>query len=140
MKTISDLLAHVWDQADWGSGFPDPARQYVLKPILDLLHAELLDVCADECSRVSMDPLELTREQIAEYWRRLAPRSAAVNDEEEEGRTSLILEDTSPCPIGFEVDIERRCPILACDSESFTLPRLHGTLSTWKAIIRARRP
>jgi hypothetical protein len=137
-SAVSELLTKVWDQLDGGK-VPHAAREYMLRPVLAQLHGELRDVCTSDCERVSMDLVELTRKEVDQYWLRLGPRAAARDEDESDDRILTIEHGPSPCRVGFQVDMNHGCPLVAVDDHSFTLPRLDGTLEMFKRVIDARR-
>jgi hypothetical protein len=137
---IEQLLRELWDNTE-GDSIPKPERDILLReflaPILSELHIQLRDVCTSDCRRISMDPVDLSREEVERYWLRLAPPTAAKAEAEDRG--FLIVENgTAECKVGFELTQEVRCPLVGFDHKTFTLDRLGDTLQIFGQIIRTR--
>jgi hypothetical protein len=138
---VEQLLRELWDHTR-GDPIPKAQQEVMLQeflaPIVSELNVQLQDVCTSDCRRVSMDPIELSREDVQQYWLRLGPPSAA-KDEDSENRGVLVIEKgTAECRVEFELTPELRCPLVGFDVKAFTLNRLGDTLQVFGQIIRAR--
>jgi hypothetical protein len=130
-SVVTRLFENVWDDSG-PMKLPKSAREVVLEPVLNQLSSEIRDVCVDDCVRISTDPIELTERERDRYWQRLRLPSA---DEKSERLMIVIERDNEICKVGFEVDADRRCPIVSFKD---TEKNVGAILQTIEQIVRQR--
>jgi hypothetical protein len=100
----------------------------VLPAVLRVAQIELGDVCAGRCTRIALDPLKLTEEEIDGYWKRFVERpvSGPFSDE------YLTMERfNAPCDAGLKLT-DRRCPFL----REATTPTVDRMLADLEHVLR----
>jgi hypothetical protein len=139
--TVERFLREIWDHTE-GDRIPKGQRgvllQEFLKPVLVELHAQLRDVCTSDCHRVSMDRVELSREEVEQYWLRLASPSRAKDEDSEDHRFLVFERSGRDCKVGFKMSSHSGCPLVSFDREKFTIDHLGQTLQMFGGIVRAR--
>jgi hypothetical protein len=109
----------------------------VMTAILDQLVREFFDVCTSDCQRINTDPMELTDQEIAYYWRRF---TISRNGEDlKRERLSVIFENyKKPCNVGFTMDREHGCPLLSLHGKKQI--RLDEVLVPIEKVLKFRAP
>lgn len=122
--TVSSLLVNVWnDVEDWE--YPEKIKELILKPVLRTLQAELKDVCARDCQRVTTELDVLQEAEIEVYWDRL--KSGGLVERENE--PILTIESLKePCNVGFPVDEKVGCPLCNMD-------KLHSNIDDFVRVV-----
>lgn len=134
-KVALETMNSVWDTVEEGE-FPEDIRRLITTPIIRQLKAELRDVCASDCRRVTMDPVELGKEGVETYWQRLTLPAEGSKDK---SNGFLIIEHRhSPCKIGFDVDPDHGCPVIHLEDEESK--DVKENLVLLERIIKERRP
>lgn len=130
-ETVGELFGHIWEDA-YGLEIPAEISRIAIQPVLRQLTAEIRDVCVDDCSRVSSELGELTEKERDDYWDRLI-LPTGDSDEEDDSHRILTLEvPDKPCKVGFEVNINNRCPIINLREPEQDIGRALETL--WRII------
>jgi hypothetical protein len=134
---VADFLV---DQVSRGEPekMPDDVKQMLIEPVVRQLQAELQDVCASDCSRVSMfDRATLTAkdDEVENYWARLSEEGVEVA----ENRRILRIEAyDEPCKVGFEVNKEVSCPLFEMEPGLSNLAEFMGVTKRVSAFRRAQ--
>lgn len=85
-----------------------------LMPIMDIISAEMRDVCGANCERFTLSDrciLDAGDDPVETYWRRFYPNGEKPDDA---AKTILQIEKTDfPCNVGFPVGKEQSCPLFA---------------------------
>jgi hypothetical protein len=122
--TVSSLLVNVWnDVEDWE--YPEKIKELILEPVLSTLQAELRDVCARDCWRVTTVFEVLQEAEIEVYWDRLKTGGLV----ERKNEPILTLESfKEPCNVGFPVDEKVGCPLCHMD-------KLHSNIDDFVRVV-----
>jgi hypothetical protein len=135
-SAVIKFVNQVW-RSTAGSQYTDDDRQMVMTAILDQLIREFLDACTSDCQRISTDPIELTDQEIANYWKRftISPRGEDLEQE----RLFVIFEShKKPCNVGFTMDREHGCPLLSLNRKKHV--RLDEVLLPIEKVLKFRAP
>lgn len=109
-------------------------QRIFLTSVTEQLRAELRDVCASDCRRVMMDPVELGQEGVEKYWDRNRLKEF---DTEKDSHQFLIVEDKrASCKVGFPLGSEHTCPLTNSDCTATAL----DALRVFRAVLAARVP
>lgn len=106
---------------------PESIQEFCLMPILDGLTTELLDVCTEDCARLS--PTREWRGALVEshtYWDRLNPSTKPASKRAE--KVVTLEQTTARCNVGFKLDAEKTCPLLATEINLSTIDELMTVL------------
>ena len=112
-------------------------RRHAITPVISSLFGQLRDVCVDDCRRVSIDPLVLSKSEIESYWQRLELRDDV---DAPKRREHLMIEDgRQSCNVGLPLTTEVFCPLvrLELDEDKVDVREAFALLQT---IARARCP
>lgn len=122
--TVSSLLVNAWNDVE-GREYPEKIKELILKPVLRTLQAELKDVCARDCQRVTTELDVLQEAEIEVYWDRLKSGGLV----ERENKSILTMESLKEsCNVGFPVDEKVRCPLCNMD-------KLHSNIDDFVRVV-----
>jgi len=130
----AELATHVvvWiGRHDQEIATPDSVVEAVLSPILGHLLTEIQDLCAADCTRVSICSsnrvLSHDDNDVRDYWKRFT-EGAAVQHEQDQ-RTLFIQRIDAPCAVGFKVGPERGCPLVDATGDLRSIEALFVTVA-----------
>jgi restriction endonuclease len=118
-EIVARLFAHIWEDA-YGHEIPEEISRIAIQPVLRQLTYEIRDVCVEDCSRVTSELGELTEQDRADYWDRLRLPTGDSAEDNDSHRILTLEAADKPCKVGFDVDVDNRCPIITSASPSET--------------------
>ena len=113
-EKTTKLLSDIWDSVEERE-YPEQIRQLILEPVLVQLQIEMRDICTDDCRRIITDKIELNKDEIEEYWKRVSI-DETTKDNEKGDRILTIESREESCKVGFSLDKEHGCPL--CNIEN----------------------
>jgi hypothetical protein len=115
---------------------PNDVKLMLIRPVVRQLQAELQDVCASDCSRMSVDRTTLVakeEDEVENYWTRLR------NVEVVKDRSVLrIARYAEPCQVGFKVSKEVSCPLFEMEPEVSNLVEFLGVMKRVAAFRKSQ--
>ncbi|MEA3353075.1 MAG: restriction endonuclease [Campylobacterota bacterium] len=120
----TNILTNIWNTTD--REYPREIQTMILEPIINQLQIELSDVCINDCNRVPQDKIELSEDEVEQYWFRTKFQENII----EEKKDILRIEThTEPCKIGFTLSLENGCPLVRDDEAHHNLKSFIETIS-----------
>lgn len=135
-RTISKAIAKIWK----GNKKAAEVRKYALGPVLETLTAELRDICVDDCRRILMDPIKLSREEIDGYWLSLRTPAKPVDEHKRDRLIILVERDQESCKVGFKLGKKVSCPIARIRNDDEASLDIDKTLETLSEVVHKRAP
>lgn len=135
---VLKIVHGTWRELSHDEKAHEIMRRHAFAPILNILLAQLRDLCANDCRRVTRDPTVLSKRGIQTYWDRLRPRDdAAANPQD---RRQIIIEDgREECNIGLPLTTEVFCPLVHTDVDEEKVD-FEAALDLLRAVIKVRVP